>query len=76
MPNEALDAEAEEHGSRLRNIIYEGSGSPELHTYVNYAHGDEPLQAVYGYEPWRLERLRHLKKKYDPKGRFSFFEPF
>jgi hypothetical protein len=26
-------------------------------------------------EPWRLERLRGLKQKYDPDNRFRFFAP-
>jgi FAD/FMN-containing dehydrogenase len=45
------------------------------HSYVNYAHGDEKLESLYGYEPWRLEKLRALKKEYDPKGKFSFYAP-
>ena len=46
-----------------------------LSAYINYAHGDEPLEAIYGYEPWRLERLRSLKKQYDPDFRFKFYNP-
>ena len=30
---------------------------------------------LYGYEPWRLEKLRGLKKVYDPKGKFNFYNP-
>ena len=46
-------------------------------TYVNYANGrsSESLESVYGYEPWRLSRLRGLKAKYDPYNRFRFYEP-
>ncbi len=40
--------------------------------YVNYAHGDESLDAVYGDS---LQRLIKLKRKYDPEGRFSQFFP-
>lgn len=47
----------------------------ELHTYVNYAHGDETLQELYGYEAWRQSRLKSLKTKYDPNGKFNFNEP-
>ena len=46
-----------------------------LNAYSNYAMGDETLEAIYGYEPWRLEKLRRLKRKWDPKGRFRFFNP-
>lgn len=52
-----------------------GNEGQELHTYVNYAWGDESLQARYGYEPWRLQKLRELKTKYDPCGKFDFFNP-
>lgn len=30
---------------------------------------------MYGYEPWRLEKLRSLKARYDPDGRFSYYNP-
>ena len=42
-------------------------------TYVNYAFGDEPAEQVYGYERWRLQRLRALKRKYDPHNRFGYY---
>lgn len=44
-------------------------------SYLNYAFGDEPLEAMYGYEPWRLERLMKLKAKYDPHQKFSYYNP-
>ena len=53
----------------------EGSGSDKLHAYVNYATGEESLREVYGYEPWRQRKLKDLKKKYDPEGRFNFYVP-
>ncbi|KAI0889717.1 putative FAD-dependent oxygenase [Annulohypoxylon maeteangense] len=70
-----LDDRAAELGNQLREIIRQGSGSEELHAYVNYAYGDETPQNWYGYEQWRQDRLKALKTKYDPEGRFSFFAP-
>lgn len=50
-------------------------GQPERlpTTYVNYAFGDESAESMYGYEQWRLKRLRELKGYYDPKERFRFY---
>lgn len=49
----------------------------QYHAYVNYARGDESMEEMYGYEDWRLEKLRGLKKqyRYDPHGRFNFYAP-
>lgn len=49
-------------------------GLPPLN-YVNYAFGDESLESIYGYEPWRLDKLRALKRKYDPKNQFRYYNP-
>lgn len=74
----ANDAAAEKFalrlGRQIRTAMLNGTGL-ELRAYVNYAKGDESQEAVYGYEPWRLERLRQLKKRYDPLRRFNFYEP-
>ncbi|KAF2237159.1 Glucooligosaccharide oxidase [Viridothelium virens] len=72
--NKTLDLMVIELGKQVRAILLHGTGL-KLNAYVNYAHGDEGQKAVYGYEPWRLEKLRGLKKIYDPHGRFNFFEP-
>ncbi|RYP25004.1 hypothetical protein DL765_000232 [Monosporascus sp. GIB2] len=47
------------------------SGYDKLYVYQNYAHDDEPLSALYGYEKWRHKRLTHLKNTYDPHGFFN-----
>ena len=47
------------------------SGYDKLHVYQNYAHDDEPLSALYGYQDWRHERLTKLKNAYDPHGFFD-----
>ncbi|KAI0179621.1 FAD binding domain protein [Hypoxylon sp. FL1284] len=62
-------------GKELRQIVHEATGEPELHTYVNYAFGDETPQNCYGYEQWRQDRLRDLKQKYDPQNKFRFYAP-
>ncbi|KAI0139092.1 FAD binding domain protein [Hypoxylon sp. NC0597] len=70
-----LDKAAVKLGHDLRQILYEGTGRDELHTYVNYAFGDETTENWYGYEQWRQERLLALKNKYDPSRKFSFYGP-
>ncbi|KAK8123395.1 hypothetical protein PG999_003313 [Apiospora kogelbergensis] len=63
-----------EYAERFRTALVEGSGG-KLHAYVNYASGDEGLEAIYGYDQWRLEKLRRLKQTWDPKGRMDFYNP-
>lgn len=41
----------------------------------NYARGDEPLGALYGYGMGRLNKLVSLKRKYDPEQFFSAMTP-
>ena len=74
-PDPSLDDKAVAFGESMRQIIYKASGQKELHAYVNYAFGDEQQKNWYGYESWRQSRLKTLKKKYDPKGKFSFYAP-
>ncbi|KAI0540093.1 hypothetical protein GGR58DRAFT_462325 [Xylaria digitata] len=76
-PNSTIDPIAEEFGQSLRNFLLEGSSDPaHLRAYVNYANGDEPLEAVYGWDKWRLQKLRQLKRQYDPKNRMKYYVPF
>ena len=42
--------------------------------YPNFSTGDETVEQLYGSGE-RLERLRALKKQYDPEGLFSRFVP-
>lgn len=72
--NASLDETASSIGSSLRAALLNGTGKRMI-TYVNYAHGDEPLESIYGYDTWRLAKLRRLKKEYDPEGRFNFYSP-
>ncbi|WYZ37060.1 hypothetical protein EsH8_II_000566 [Colletotrichum jinshuiense] len=71
----ALDEQAATLGNQLRDIIHEGSGRSEQHVYLNYAFGDESPKEWYGSEQWRQDRLKSLKTKYDPNGKFSFYGP-
>lgn len=70
--NATLGPEAEKLGKELRKCM---RGDKELHAYVNYAHGDETVEEVYGHHAWRLEKLRRLKREYDPENRFGFYAP-
>ncbi|OHE99041.1 hypothetical protein CORC01_05731 [Colletotrichum orchidophilum] len=75
-PNASLDALAQEYGEKFRGHLLEASHEPErLRVYVNYAHGSESLEAIYGWDEWRLERLRGLKAKWDPQNRMRFYNP-
>lgn len=74
-PNATLDPIAIKFGKDVRKILHGADGSSELHAYVNYAHGDETLQEMYGYEDWRQRKLKALKREYDPHGKFSFYAP-
>lgn len=62
-------------GEAMRKALLEGSGSSRLDAYVNYVSEGESVEEIYGHESWRIEKLRRLKKKYDPKNRFRFYAP-
>lgn len=72
--NASLDAGAWKIGTEIRDLLVQASGE-KLRAYVNYARGDESMKDIYGHEPWRLEKLRRLKKEFDPHGRFNFYAP-
>ncbi|KAF2729540.1 FAD-binding domain-containing protein [Polyplosphaeria fusca] len=72
--DERLDAQGATIGREMRETLVKGTGK-ELVTYVNYAAGDESLESIYGYEAWRLEKLKGLKREWDPRERFSFYAP-
>ncbi|KAK3356007.1 hypothetical protein B0H65DRAFT_65379 [Neurospora tetraspora] len=74
-PNPSLDEAAIAWAKETRDLW--NAGAPDLlpSTYVNYAHGDESTESMYGYEPWRLEKLRGLKAQYDPDNLFSYYNP-
>lgn len=74
-PDSSLDNRAIAIGKQISRYWAEGQPGQEEHIYVNYAFGDEPLEQVYGYEPWRLDRLRATKARYDPNNIFRYYNP-
>lgn len=63
----------EDYGKAWReaSIAHSGYGDDKMYVYTNYARGDEPLEALFGHDSWRLEKLRKLKTAYDPKNAFK-----
>lgn len=59
-----------EFALEIRKDLVAASGYPELTTFVNYAHGDEKIERIYGAH--KLPQLAALKKKWDPNQQFSF----
>lgn len=57
-------------GARLTRTCacYANSLTNKKKRYINFAHGDEELSAIYGSS---LDRLRTLKQQYDPTGVFN-----
>ncbi|KAL8920784.1 MAG: hypothetical protein Q9172_004355 [Xanthocarpia lactea] len=75
-PNDkSIEREAWKWAREVRDQWNAGQPGRPVNTYVNYANGYEPLETIYGHEPWRLERLRGLKRMYDPENRFRFYNP-
>ncbi|CAO2654889.1 Nn.00g116220.m01.CDS01 [Neocucurbitaria sp. VM-36] len=73
-PNAHLDELGWNKGEELRQVMIDGATETGGHyAYVNYALGDESAEEVYGKE--NLERLRKLKKTYDPENKFGFYAP-
>ncbi|KAI1490987.1 hypothetical protein F5X96DRAFT_509465 [Biscogniauxia mediterranea] len=74
-PGSGLEDFARQWGRETIDLWNAGQPQRQPTAYVNYAGGYESLEAMYGYEPWRLERLRSLKAKYDPQNRFAYYNP-
>ncbi|KAI0126049.1 hypothetical protein BJ170DRAFT_725845 [Xylariales sp. AK1849] len=56
----SLDEHAIEAEKHLGRILLEGSGFSNLYAYVNYAHGDQTIEELYGHEAWRIQKLESL----------------
>ena len=69
----SCEPEAADYVRRLRDEIAAASGYNGLHVYVNYAHGDETVEQVYGAR--NLPRLAQLKRTWDPDNVFRFNNP-
>ncbi|CAJ2508334.1 Uu.00g133600.m01.CDS01 [Anthostomella pinea] len=74
---EASGNTVEEPSTRLAQSIREqiasSSGYGGLTVYVNYAHGDEQIEEIYGRD--KLSRLVELKRAWDSNNAFSFNNP-
>ncbi|KAE9377284.1 FAD-binding domain-containing protein [Stipitochalara longipes BDJ] len=66
-----LDAAAHVYGTKFRSTL-QGEGPKRV--YSNFANGDEEPAALYGGEE-RMERLRALKRRWDPRGVFGWYNP-
>ncbi|KAL1636979.1 hypothetical protein SLS58_009505 [Diplodia intermedia] len=76
-----LDREAasNEWLNRWKKKLIDVSGYGRLQQYSNYGHGtniNDPIEAMYGYDEWRLRKLRGLKRQYDPDNWFRWYQPF
>lgn len=69
------DEIARQAGEELRQVAVSGRQDGKLYAYVNYANGYESLEELYGHDAWRLQKLRDLKKVYDPDARLKFYAP-
>lgn len=61
---------ANNFAKELRSDLVATSGYSGLSAYVNYAWGDETLEQIYRKD--KLQRLKTLKKKWDPNNVFRF----
>ncbi|MCJ1358215.1 MAG: hypothetical protein MMC33_008214 [Icmadophila ericetorum] len=68
----SLDPQALAFGSKVRDLWRSTDDLASNSTYINFAHGDEPLPTVYG---GNVARLQGLKVEYDPHGRFNNWFP-
>lgn len=73
--NASLEQAAWEWAKEVKDQWNAGQPGRPVDAYVNYANGFEPVEQMYGQEPWRLERLRSLKALYDPNNRFRYYNP-
>ncbi|KAJ4305632.1 hypothetical protein N0V90_001163 [Kalmusia sp. IMI 367209] len=73
--DKALETAAWQWANEVRDQWNAGQPGRPVNAYVNYANGKESLEERYGHEKWRIDRLKGLKKKYDPSNQFRYFNP-
>ncbi|KAL4939078.1 hypothetical protein BDV06DRAFT_231278 [Aspergillus oleicola] len=69
----SLDGTINKWMRETRARFQETSGFDELHVYSNFGQGDEGPRAWYGSR--NFEKLRQLKRKWDPLGVFRYNNP-
>ncbi|KAF2653492.1 FAD binding domain-containing protein [Lophiostoma macrostomum CBS 122681] len=67
-----LDDEALAFASKVRDIWRSNEKTVNARRYINFAHGDEGLDAIYGES---VSKLKVIKQKWDPKNRFNQWFP-
>ncbi|KAJ2990403.1 hypothetical protein NUW58_g2969 [Xylaria curta] len=68
----SIDCSAVKFGQNVRKHLSASAGTKSPSSYINFAHGDEPLSQIYGSS---LSTLKKLKQKYDPKKRLNQWFP-
>ncbi|KAK3381169.1 hypothetical protein B0H63DRAFT_475023 [Podospora didyma] len=67
------EADIDNIPKKLRALIAATADTRGLNTYIGFSHGDESAETIWSGE--HLNRLRALKRQYDPKGLFSWYHP-
>ncbi|GAP88217.1 putative FAD binding domain-containing protein [Rosellinia necatrix] len=75
-PGSDLLEPTQQWAQETRDLWHAGEPTLPPRTYMNYGAGIETPEEMYGYEPWRLEKLRGLKSKYDPHNQFRYYNSF
>ncbi|KAI1270443.1 FAD-binding domain-containing protein [Xylariaceae sp. FL1019] len=66
------DGAVEALGGKVRDFWRSTDGFDTPRTYINFAHGDEAPEIIYGES---LPRLRELKAAWDPENKFNQWLP-
>ncbi|RYC59723.1 hypothetical protein CHU98_g6474 [Xylaria longipes] len=66
--DQLLDSHAQAFGNAARDLWRATDKLVQNSTYINFAHGDEAPEVVYGHS---LPRLQKLKRLVDPWGKFN-----